>query len=210
MVFEQIAQGRTRNFTYLFANRPGGGGFAVDPGPDSVPDRLLETVRNLKVKVDAVVLTHHHADHVAGATALAAATGAAVLAHAETARLLSGRVRVDRFLADGETLRWENGLTAEVLATPGHAPGSVCLVVSGNWLVTGDTLFIGDCGRIDLPGGDAAALFRSLQRLKALPDNLEVCPGHDYGPVPRRLLGDEKRLNPTLRAVDLAAFSEIP
>jgi len=210
MVFQQIVRGRTRNVAYLFASRPGGSGFVVDPGPDAVPDSLLEMIRDLKVNVTSIILTHHHTDHVAGTAALAAATGAAVHAHAETARLLSGRVRVDRCLADGGTLRWEDELAVEVLATPGHAPGSICLVVNDTWLITGDTLFIGDCGRTDLPGGDAAALFQSLQRLKALPDHLEVCPGHDYGPVPRRRLGEERDHNPTLLAADLAAFSAIP
>lgn len=210
MVFQQIAQGRTRNFAYLFASRPASSGFVVDPGPDPVPDRLLETIRDLRVDVTSIILTHHHTDHVTGTTALAAATGAAVHAHAETTRLLSGRVRVDRLLADGGSLRWDEGLTAAVLSTPGHAPGSICLVVNDTWLVTGDTLFIGDCGRTDLPGGDAAALFRNLQRLKALPDHLAVCPGHDYGPVPIRRLGEEKEHNPALRAADLAAFNAIP
>ncbi|HPB27375.1 MAG TPA: MBL fold metallo-hydrolase [Acidobacteriota bacterium] len=210
MVFQQIAQGRTRNFAYLFASRPGGSGFAVDPGPDAVPDGLLDMIRDLKVNVSSIILTHHHADHVAGTTALVAATGASVHAHAETARLLSGRVRVDRCLADGGALRWEDDLAVEVLATPGHAPGSICLVVNDAWLVTGDSLFIGDCGRTDLPGGDAAALFRSLQRLKGLPDHLAVCPGHDYGPVPIRRLGEEKDRNPALQAADLAAFKAIP
>ncbi len=210
MVFEQIVQGRSRNFAYLFASRPGGSGFAVDPGPDAVPDGLLDMIRDLKVNVSSIILTHHHADHVAGTVALAATTGAAVHAHAETARLLSGRVRVDRLLVDGATLRWEENLAAVVLATPGHAPGSICLVVNDTWLVTGDTLFIGDCGRTDLPEGDAAALFRSLQQLKGLPDHLAVCPGHDYGPAPIRRLDEEKEHNPALQAADLAAFNAIP
>jgi glyoxylase-like metal-dependent hydrolase (beta-lactamase superfamily II) len=76
--------------------------------------------------------------------------------------------------------------------------------------VTGDTLFIGNCGRTDLPGGDARALYDSLQRLKRLPDALLVLPGHDYGEVPSRSLGEEKARNPTLRAASFEEFQAIP
>jgi glyoxylase-like metal-dependent hydrolase (beta-lactamase superfamily II) len=210
MVFRQILSVPTRNFAYLFADRPGGSGIVVDPGPEAAPAALLEAVRRARVRVEAIVLTHHHADHVVGATRVAADTRAAVRAHPETVRLLAGRVAVDRHLADDEILRWGEGGSARVLATPGHAPGSVCLVVNDAWLVTGDTLFIGDCGRTDLPGGDAQTLYESLQRLKTLPDHLEVCPGHDYGPVPRRTLGEEKALNASLRAADFEQFAAIP
>jgi len=83
-------------------------------------------------------------------------------------------------------------------------------VVNDMYLVTADTLFIGDCGRADLPGSDPAALFASLQRLKSLPDHLIVCPGHNYGPTPTRSLGEEKRANRTLLAANLEEFYKLP
>jgi glyoxylase-like metal-dependent hydrolase (beta-lactamase superfamily II) len=89
----------------------------------------------------------------------------------------------------------------KLLHTPGHTPGSQCVQV-GNHLITGDTLFIGGCGRADLPGGDAGTLLKSLQKIAQLPSDLEICPGHDYGDAPRRLLRDELKVNPYLRIRD--------
>jgi glyoxylase-like metal-dependent hydrolase (beta-lactamase superfamily II) len=95
----------------------------------------------------------------------------------------------------------------EVLHTPGHTPGSQCLRL-GNNLITGDTLFIGGCGRSDLPGGDAATLFESLKKIRTLPSNLQICPGHDYGDVPERPLSEEIAANPYLQMQDVQTFLE--
>ncbi|MGA2200153.1 MAG: MBL fold metallo-hydrolase, partial [Nitrososphaerales archaeon] len=90
-----------------------------------------------------------------------------------------------------------------------HTPDSICLF-DGHNLFTGDTLFIGNCGRTDLPGGSTAELFRSLHTvLMALPSQAVIYPGHDYGEVPSRTLGEEVKLNPTLRARDLRDFAGV-
>ena len=97
------------------------------------------------------------------------------------------------------------------ILTPGHTPGGICIIVDNEAIITGDTLFIGDCGRTDLPGGDLAQMFRTLQeKIMPLPDHLIVYPGHDYGDKPFDTLGNQKRTNKTLIAKNLEEFSKIP
>jgi glyoxylase-like metal-dependent hydrolase (beta-lactamase superfamily II) len=97
------------------------------------------------------------------------------------------------------------------LLTPGHTAGGICIIVDEKALVTGDTLFIGDCGRTDLPGGSLEEMFRTLQqKIISLPDDLIVYPGHDYGKKPFDSLGNQKRSNKTLRVRTLEEFSLIP
>jgi len=208
MVFEQIRLGQGANFAYLFADREDGTGFAVDPAFELEP--LLRQLAAHRVTLARIVLTHHHSDHVNRAEELRVRTGAAIYAHEATGRLLKGRPALDGTLADGEVFTVGAGLEAHVLVTPGHAPGGLCLVVADRWLVTGDALFVGDCGRTDLAGGDTRQLFESLQRLKRLPGHLLVCPGHDYGPAPTRPLAEELRLNPALLAPNVEAFAVLP
>jgi glyoxylase-like metal-dependent hydrolase (beta-lactamase superfamily II) len=104
---------------------------------------------------------------------------------------------VDGHLTDGERIR-VGDLALEVIHTPGHTPGGVCLYADGN-LFTGDTLFVGDSGRTDLPGGDRPTLGASIRRLMTLPEDTVVWPGHDYGPTPSSTLGWEKRHNVNAR-----------
>ena len=97
-------------------------------------------------------------------------------------------------------------LTVKLLHTPGHTPGSQCLLV-GNALVSGDTLFIGSCGRVDLPGSNPEDMYRSLtQVLGALPDETLLYPGHNYADRPTSTVGDEKRLNLYMRFNRLEDF----
>jgi len=97
-------------------------------------------------------------------------------------------------------------LEVTLIHTPGHTPGSQCLLVN-NRLLSGDTLFIGACGRCDLPGGDPMLLYESLtKRLKPLHDKTVLCPGHNYAEVPTVELGEEKRTNPFLSAHTLEEF----
>jgi glyoxylase-like metal-dependent hydrolase (beta-lactamase superfamily II) len=97
------------------------------------------------------------------------------------------------------------------LLTPGHTPGGICIIVDKKALLTGDTLFIGDCGRTDLPGGSLEEMFKTLQeKIFLLSDELIVYPGHDYGEKPFDSLGNQKRTNKTLKAKTLKEFSTIP
>src|SRR3989338_5944981 len=94
--------------------------------------------------------------------------------------------------------------------TPGHTPGSTCYLIDDRHLVTGDTLFQGNCGRCDLPGGSPKKLFESLQQLRSLEPATKVYPGHDYGRVPVTTIGYEKEHNPTMQAKYFREFVEIP
>jgi glyoxylase-like metal-dependent hydrolase (beta-lactamase superfamily II) len=109
-------------------------------------------------------------------------------------------------MSDGDVI--ELGDTKlRLIHTPGHTPGSQCVEVAGS-LLTGDTLFIGGCGRSDLPGGNPELLFKSLGKIAKLRPDVRVCPGHDYGEVPERTLGEELKLNPYLRMNDESQFLE--
>jgi glyoxylase-like metal-dependent hydrolase (beta-lactamase superfamily II) len=109
----------------------------------------------------------------------------------------SGYPEADVLLKDEKTLQLGE-ITFEVIHTPGHTPGGICLHAEGH-LFTGDTLFVGDSGRTDLPGGDRPTLGRSIRRLMQLPDDTVVWPGHDYGPMPASTIGWEKRNNVNAR-----------
>ncbi len=98
----------------------------------------------------------------------------------------------------------------EIIHTPGHTPGGICLLAEGK-LMTGDTLFVGNCGRTDFPGGSMEQLFNSIQtRLKVLDESVEVYPGHDYGMQPTSTIGHEKKTNPTMTANTLEEFGMVP
>jgi glyoxylase-like metal-dependent hydrolase (beta-lactamase superfamily II) len=146
-----------------------------------------------------ILLTHAHGDHVAGVPALRERPGCSVLCHPFEARGIPGAIPLD---GEGAV----PGLPGlEVLFTPGHTPGSVCYRTEGH-LFTGDTLFVDWVGRADFAGGDPRALFSSLAKLRALPTGLMIHPGHDYGSVPERTLGEEARLNKFFACTDFEEF----
>lgn len=185
------------NFVYLFAG-DGGEGFLVDPGFEGA--RLVEEARQLGVRVTHVLVTHGHHDHVSDIPAVKRLTGATVLAHDSADHPVDGR------LAHGARLRIA-GLQVEAVHTPGHRFDSVCYIVEGSHLLTGDTLFVGECGRVDLPGSDVAAMHRTLtETLPSLPPHLVVCPGHDYGPKPLSTLEEERHSNYTMKPRTLDEF----
>ncbi len=197
----QLHLGGDRNFTYLVGD-PGGDVAVVDPG--FAPGRLQEIVRDHGARLAAILLTHGHSDHTGGAAALAAATGAPVLAGP------GSPVPGARTVADGERLAvGSQALTA--LLTPGHSPDHVCWLGDG-FVFTGDLLFCGKVGGTGpyFPGSSAEQEWASLHRLLELPDATIVLPGHDYygGPGERRhsTIGVERAENPFLTCADFAAF----
>lgn len=185
------------NFTYLFAD-DAGTALLVDPGFE--PDLVVDLVRKEDVRVTHVLATHGHFDHVQAIPKVQRALGAAVVAHESADHPFDLAVR------DGETFR-VGGLDVRVVHTPGHRFDAVCYVIGGTHIATGDTLFVGECGRVDLPGSDARAMHRTLlTTLAALPGELVVCPGHDYGPTPISTLARERATNDTLRPRTLDEF----
>ena len=167
----------------------------IDPGYES--DTILDKVDSLNLTVEAVLLTHGHFDHVGAVKDLVSEVDCPVYLHPEElnmpAMFTSGKLYYTHTYAEGTKLHLA-GLDISVLHTPGHTPGSVCLLI-GDTLFSGDTLFAGSCGRTDLPGGDWNTIRASLKRLASIEANLWVLPGH--GPTSQ--LRDEKKYNPYLR-----------
>jgi len=180
----------------------------IDPGDDIEDVAAIIRKHNLKVK--QIVITHAHIDHVGGAMKLRALTGVPFLLNQNDYALLKmldmqatwvgmpapGEVKIDAELGHGGSLS-AGGLSANVLHTPGHTEGSVCLYFRAEkLLIAGDTLFAGSIGRTDLPGGSIEKIMRSLhQRVLALPDETVVIPGHG----PKTTIGEEREGNPFLR-----------
>lgn len=204
MIIRQIETGEMANFSYLVGCEKTGEAVAIDPGFDI--ERLLAEAEASGLKITAIVATHGHPDHTAGCAELKRRTGAPLLMHIADS---SPRIPADRFFRGDDELQVGRVLF-RVLHTPGHTPGGICLYAEGN-LFTGDTLFVGDSGRTDLPGGHRPTLAASIRRLMTLPDDTVVWPGHDYGPTASSTIGWEKRHNVNAREygyyVDPAADS---
>ena len=179
----------------------------IDPG-DDIED-ILSIVNKNRLTVKQIVITHAHIDHVGGAMKLKKATGAPILLNQNDSALLKmldvqaawlgmdtpGPVQIDQSLSNGDKLT-AGSLSADVLHTPGHTEGSICLYFAPEKkLIAGDTLFAGSIGRTDLPGGSYKKILESLhERVLALPDDTIVVPGHGE----LTTIGQERDSNPFL------------
>jgi glyoxylase-like metal-dependent hydrolase (beta-lactamase superfamily II) len=190
-----------QNFVYLLADRPGGEAMAIDSGWETGP--IVNAAKELSVKVKFAVGTHSHFDHISTLRELAEALGAKVVAHERSPIDHNISVKGGDILILGQN-------EIRIIYTPGHTTDSICLY-DGENLFTGDTLFIGNCGRTDLPGGSTEEMFRSLHDvILKLPPSTTIYPGHDYGDVPFRKLGEEAQSNPALSARTYAEFLRVP
>jgi len=208
-VLKQFEIGPMQNFGYLIGDEKTKKAFVVDPAWD--PKKITSVAEKDGYTIDGLIVTHAHYDHTNAIELLLARHDVPVYVHPlEVEYSQSGvgivgdlgstvkRVEGDQKVFLGET-------EIRFLHTPGHTPGSQCILI-GNYLVTGDTLFIGGCGRADLPGGDAPTLFKSLKKISTLSPQLEICPGHDYGVVKQRNLKTELMENPYLQMKDENQF----
>jgi len=186
MILRQVAVGTFQNFAYVIGDEKTMTAAIVDPAWEV--DKLLEMCADLGLKVSCVINTHSHHDHVQGNDLVVRGTGAKVVMHEKSP------VRKDIGVKDGDTIDI-GSLKAKVIHTPGHCPDHICILIDGK-LLTGDTLFVGECGRTDLAGGSPSDLYDSLFR-KVLPlrDSIEVYPGHDYGYKPTSTIEEEKKNN---------------
>jgi hydroxyacylglutathione hydrolase len=185
----------------LLADESSKEAIAIDSGWEISP--IIERAVSDGLLVKFAVATHNHFDHVSTLPELAEQLGAKVVAHVDSP------IAHDLSVGDGDILQL-GGKAVKVLHTPGHTEDSICLYDGGN-LFTGDTLFIGNCGRTDLPGGSPEKLFWTLQEvILKLPQQTMIYPGHDYGDVPCRRLDEEAKLNPTLSASSYRDFFGIP
>lgn len=204
-----IVNGTFQENCWLLVDRDRSEAVLVDPGEEA--DRFLADLARERLTLTAVWLTHGHLDHVMGVGRIVEATGASVYLHPadrplydampQQAALFLG-IRLDPLpppthaLAHGDVLTF-GGAGFLVRHVPGHSPGHVAFVTDG-WVLGGDVLFAGSVGRVDLPGGDGAALMRSIaQYFLTLPDQTVVCPGHG----PETTIGRERRTNPFLTGV---------
>jgi len=199
MFFRQIQQ-HSDNFSYIIADAATREAAVIDSSFNAGEiTRVLKT-ENLTLKY--VVNTHGHSDHTAGNEELLSVFNAKTVAHKLS------RINADITVNEGDIIRVGN-VPIKVIHTPGHTPDSICLLVDNKKLLTGDTLFVGECGRTDLPGGNSRSLYDSLfNKLLKLTDDVEVYPGHDYGPKPYSTIGEERRTNYVLQPRSLMDFIE--
>ena len=204
--------GPFRENTYIVRERGSEAALLIDPGAD--PDRLIEGVDAVGARIEAILITHTHPDHIGAVAALAAHTEAPVYCPALERHILAdvaaayGPVgmgnfpsyEADELLSGGEHLELA-GLEIDVLHTPGHSQGHLTFAVApAQTLIVGDVLFRGSIGRTDIPGGDGPTLLASIaDLLERYPDEFRVLPGHGASTT----LGDERATNPFL--AELAA-----
>jgi len=189
MFFKQVQQ-YGDNFSYIIADDTTREAAVVDSSYNAGEITRIIKAENLKLKY--IINTHGHSDHTAGNQELRSISTAKIVAHTLS------RINPDIKVNDGDTLNI-GAIPLKVIHTPGHTPDGICLLVDNQKLLTGDTLFIGECGRTDMPGGNSKNMYNSLfHKILKLNDNIEVYPGHDYGPKPSSTIGEERRSNYTL------------
>ena len=195
--------GPMQNFVYLIGDPQSREAAVVDPGWE--PSTILRTLEADGYRLTAAFVTHHHFDHVGALGELLAAADIPVYVHRADAPAVPVPPSSLRPVEDGDIVRIGQ-VPVRLLHTPGHTPGSQCLVV-GHRLFSGDTLFIQACGRWDLPGGDPGQLYDSLTgKLKTLDEGTVLYPGHNYADRPTSTIGQEKRTNPFLQVPSREAF----
>jgi hydroxyacylglutathione hydrolase len=220
LYFAQEAVGEMANLAYLIGSRAERKAFVVDPAWNV--DGLLARAAQDDIEVVGALVTHYHQDHVGGEIFGHTIEGLGRLLErhpvpihvnkleAEGLIKVTGVSPSDLVSHEGGDLLELGGIGVRLVHTPGHTPGSQCFLVEereqASQLVSGDTLFLNGCGRVDLPGSDPSAMYHSLETLKRLPDDTTLFPGHLYSPEGHGSLGDQKRTNPYLRAASLEMF----
>jgi len=186
----QIPVGPMQNFTYLIWDDETKEAAIIDPSWDL--DKVLKEAETRSLKIRYILNTHTHYDHCIGNEYVKKKTGAKIIGSKDA------NVKIDKVVYDGEQIPLGRSYIT-VISTPGHSPDSVCYLFEQN-LFTGDTLFVGECGRTDLPGGSAEDLYESLfNKILKLDDNIKVYPGHNYGLSPNSTIGYERKHNYTLK-----------
>ncbi|HEY0714657.1 MAG TPA: MBL fold metallo-hydrolase [Polyangia bacterium] len=201
----QIEVGLLQNFCELLWCPDTRQAAVVDPAFEV--DRLLREAQVRSLQITTILITHTHVDHIDGVQELVAASGATTYVHANEAAAVAPLAGALVTVTDQQDIAiGKRGVRA--LTTFGHTAGGVSYLADG-YVITGDVLFVRGCGRTDFPGGDVAAMWQSLQRLAALPEEYVVYPGHNYGPTPTATLSTELAQNPYLRCPDFASFRSL-
>lgn len=200
MKVHQIQVGNMQNFTYIVEDEESGEAIIIDPSWNL--DEIQKQITRNDLKIKYIVNTHHHFDHTLGNDAMAKETNAKILQHE------SSTLKHDISLTDGKKIKFGNS-ELTVYHTPGHSKDSICLVGDGK-IFTGDTLFVGNCGRVDLPGGSAKELYHTLfDILYNMDESLVIYSGHNYGSTTTSTIGQEKKSNFVLQKRTEQEFVEL-
>jgi hydroxyacylglutathione hydrolase len=216
-IFLRQAQiGPMANYVYFIGDPATRKLAVVDPAWDVAA--ILALVEQEGYEIDKLLITHYHPDHLGGRMMGQNIEGAAQMLEHVKAKVYVNKheaagVKQVAGLADSDMVKVEAGDVIKLgereikfLHTPGHTPGSQCFLIEGN-LISGDTLFVNSCGRVDLPGSDPEAMYHSLNStLKNLDDATVVYPGHAYSSESRTTIGDQKRHNMYMRFPTLDDF----
>ena len=211
----QLEIGPMQNYVYLVGDPETREAAVIDAAWEI--DAIIEAAAADGYTITKALVTHFHPDHLGGRFMGMSVTGATELVDrlkikAYINKQEAGYVGRVSDLAPSDVVAVDAGDTVQIgtvpltfVHTPGHTPGSQCFLVDGN-LISGDTLFIGSCGRTDLPGSDPAQLYESLNTLRKLPDDTVLYPGHNYADRPTSTIGQEKRRNLFMRFESLEDF----
>ena len=209
MIIKQLQLGADKVFCYVLACEKTREAVVIDPCGDE--QKILNLILELHLKILFIINTHCHPDHTCGNKVIKEVTQAQIIRHEADELLLQDQAAkeyfnrqgftpsppADTLIHDGDQLFFGN-CSLRIIHTPGHSPGSICIYADGN-LFTGDSLFVGAAGRVDLPGGDFTTLIESLaNKIAPLPDDTIIWPGHDYGDSITSTIGREKNENPYL------------
>jgi glyoxylase-like metal-dependent hydrolase (beta-lactamase superfamily II) len=213
LYFKQLEIGPMQNYVYLIGSLETRKVAVVDAAWEI--DTILKIAKQDEMEITHAFVTHTHPDHVGGGfagmeidgvTELLEKCKAKVVVHKAEAEFLKGLSASDLIKTDHGDKIVVGGIEIELMHTPGHTPGSQCFLVD-NRIVSGDTLFIDACGRVDFPGGNPEQMYNSLtQKLMALPDETILFPGHNYAALPHATIGEQKKTNPYLRFTSLKQF----
>lgn len=184
------------NLAYVLGDAGSGICAVIDPGWDS--GAILSAAGEAKLRIEKILLTHAHFDHMGALAEIASETGAPIYVHSSEASDVGGDLKTV-VTEDGTEIKL-GSFKIECIHTPGHTPGSQCFLVGDN-LFTGDTLFVDGCGRVDLPGSSPPEMLSSLNRLSKLDPATKVWPGHDYGGL-ESTIGKLMETNPYLGVTD--------
>ena len=215
LIIEQIQIGPMQNFAYLVGCKRTREVAVVDPAWDI--DGLLDFINEKDYKLTSALVTHYHPDHCGGSYGSNNVIGVAELLETNPVKVYTHKLEADGLkkvtgISDSDMKKVDSGdklkigdVEIEFLHTPGHTPGSQCFRVK-HTLVSGDTLFVDSCGRVDLPGSDVEDMYHSIQKLAALPDDTLLLPGHNYSQVPHATMAEAKKINTYMRIKDLETW----
>jgi glyoxylase-like metal-dependent hydrolase (beta-lactamase superfamily II) len=209
MFVKQMQVGNMAVFAYLVGDPITGDGLVIDPADNA--EGIIAEARQNKIRINYIVNTHGHVDHIGGNAEMQKLTGAKIIVHEGDASMLTSTPATilrmfgarqspppDIMVKDGDTIDIGN-VSLKVIHTPGHSPGGMSLYTPG-FVFTGDTLFVEAVGRTDLPGGSWQIMYKAIQeKLFTLPEETKVMPGHNYGRTPTSTIGHEKMHNPSIR-----------